>query len=1013
MIGISLLSVVAAALATAPAAGADTTATALSFNCVAGPLPIIGGTTNVTQNLSFHTDAPATVQPGATFNTVVTTDPIVVPASQSASGVTATVNHISNISVRIPVPANATVNNVSLSGGTNLGSGTPTVGVTGGNIVMSIPGPLAGGTTVQPPTVTANVTATGAAGSTITTALLNSDQAYDLTVNVTALGSTADMATTCQPSPNTPLAVTSIVGPDTTAPTINLTAPTSGNSYALGAAVNAAYTCTDPTVAGQATSGIATCTGTVANGSPIDTSTLGTHSFSVSSTDNAGNPSTTTFDYNVIVPSGDTTPPTITITSPTNGAIYSLNQAVAAGYTCTDNIASGTCSGTVANGSNINTSSVGPKTFTVNATDGAGNPASKTVSYYVKATGSVSTGVKDLGALPSVTGSGNISGAHAYVKVTAPVANGGTIAVGDQITVDYMVYKAAPGGFVNGGPDPDNWTLNAPSNATINGNVVVDENGLNGENHASAYACTGNTGLKSLTAANPQSGAASYTISYDGRSADTCVAFKDDGVLIHTQFVATITAPGTVTVKGFAGLSGTDPTVPAGPFSTGAITDAQVGIAYTAVDATPPTINITSPVDGSVLGHNAAVNAAFTCADNVGVSSCTGQMVGGATVANGSPIDTSTGGPHQFKVTAVDAAGNTAISYVTYNVAPPTVDLSGCTVNEGATCVFTATMSYASTIPVSVQVDTSDGTAVAPGRYTAQSAVLTIPAGQTSATLSVVTKADGVQQADQTFTVTMSNPVGLYLGTAAATGTIHDTSTAPILVPQLGTVHRSSSSGTVELDIPIGLANQFGTPKASGLTITADWTTADWYSHAPADYTAASGTVTFLPGETSKMVAIQVPATAVASTLKVMLLLVSNVQNATLGGIGPGLGFGNIVDDNPFVVASIANQAVSIPAGSTNRTMKFNVTFTNTSDQLASVNFATADGTGIAGVDYKASSGTLLVPPGATTKQIWISVNGAAASGTSVNFTLTLSTPSGPITISPTAGTATGTINVT
>ena len=47
---------------------------------------------------------------------------------------------------------------------------------------------------------------------------------------------------------------------------------------------------------------------------------------------------------------------------------------------------------------------MGPKTFTVNATDGAGNPASKTVSYYVKATGAVSTGVKDLGALPNVTG---------------------------------------------------------------------------------------------------------------------------------------------------------------------------------------------------------------------------------------------------------------------------------------------------------------------------------------------------------------------------------------------------------------------------------------------------------------------------------------------------------------------------------------------------------------------------------------------------------------------------------
>ena len=483
-----------------------------------------------------------------------------------------------------------------------------------------------------------------------------------------------------------------------------------------------------------------------------------------------------------------------------------------------------------------------------------------------------------------------------------------------------------------------------------------------------------------------------------------------DGVLTHVTFTATVTTSGPVTIQGFDPLTGTDCGAfgaSCGSFSSDAFPTSSIGIAFTARDTTAPTIAITSPVDGGLYAQGSAVNAGYSCADETSLVTCIGD------VADGSALDTLTSGPHQFHVTATDAAGNVAQTYLTYQVTAPTVDLHGCTVNEGSSCVFTATLSNASTIPVSVQVDTSDGTAVAPGRYTAQSTVLTFAPGQTSKTVPVVTKADGIQEPDQAFTVDLSSPVGVYLGTAEATGTIHDTSTAPILVPQLGTVHRSSSSGTVELDIPIGLANAVGQPKASGLTITADWTTHDWYSHAPADYTAASGTVTFLPGETSKVIAIQVPSTAVASTMKVMLLLVSNVQNATLGGIGPGLGFGNIVDDNPFVVASIADQAVSIPAGSTNRTMKFNLTFTNTSDQLASVNFATADGTGIDGVDYKASSGTLLVAPGATTKQIWITVNGAAASGTSVNFTLTLSTPSGPITISPTAGTATGTINVT
>jgi len=80
---------------------------------------------------------------------------------------------------------------------------------------------------------------------------------------------------------------------------------------------------------------------------------------------------------------GDTTPPTITITTPA-ATTYTLNQSVAADYSCTDS-GSGvaTCSGPVANGSNIDTAAVGAKTFTVNASDVAGNVSSKSVSYNV------------------------------------------------------------------------------------------------------------------------------------------------------------------------------------------------------------------------------------------------------------------------------------------------------------------------------------------------------------------------------------------------------------------------------------------------------------------------------------------------------------------------------------------------------------------------------------------------------------------------------------------------------
>ncbi len=75
------------------------------------------------------------------------------------------------------------------------------------------------------------------------------------------------------------------------------------------------------------------------------------------------------------------------VTAPANGAVYQLNEVVNASYTCGDG-GSGpsACAGTVANLSAINTSTLGPKTFVVNATDAVGNTSSTTVNYEVRRT---------------------------------------------------------------------------------------------------------------------------------------------------------------------------------------------------------------------------------------------------------------------------------------------------------------------------------------------------------------------------------------------------------------------------------------------------------------------------------------------------------------------------------------------------------------------------------------------------------------------------------------------------
>jgi virginiamycin B lyase len=164
---------------------------------------------------------------------------------------------------------------------------------------------------------------------------------------------------------------------DTTAPTVDLTVPADGASFLVGDAVTAAYSCGD---AGG--SGLASCTGPVPSGIRIDTATTGTHAFTVTATDGAGNTASVTHTYTV---SADETAPTVDVSSPADGAAFLVGTRVIAAYSCADQGGSGLdgCDGPVAPGDAIDTANQGPHDFTVTASDGAGNTASVTNTYTV------------------------------------------------------------------------------------------------------------------------------------------------------------------------------------------------------------------------------------------------------------------------------------------------------------------------------------------------------------------------------------------------------------------------------------------------------------------------------------------------------------------------------------------------------------------------------------------------------------------------------------------------------
>ncbi|HYG83002.1 MAG TPA: PxKF domain-containing protein, partial [Pyrinomonadaceae bacterium] len=92
---------------------------------------------------------------------------------------------------------------------------------------------------------------------------------------------------------NAEAAQTVTVRLDKTAPTVSVVSPAEGAFYALNQNVLADFACADNL------SGNATCDGTVASASPLDTAAPGAKTFAVSTTDEAGNHTTASVGYTV------------------------------------------------------------------------------------------------------------------------------------------------------------------------------------------------------------------------------------------------------------------------------------------------------------------------------------------------------------------------------------------------------------------------------------------------------------------------------------------------------------------------------------------------------------------------------------------------------------------------------------------------------------------------------------------------------------------------------------------
>jgi hypothetical protein len=286
---------------------------------------------------------------------------------------------------------------------------------------------------------------------------------------------------------------------------------------------------------------------------------------------------------------------------------------------------------------------------------------------------------------------------------------------------------------------------------------------------------------------------------------------------------------------------------------------------------------------------------------------------------------------------------------------------------------FDLSRPHASTVTVRWQTFDQPGdpsfASAAAGDYVAASGTLTYAPGATRRFADVVVNGDVLDEPDETILIATSNPTNATIGGfyGLGFGVIEDDDPVPVVRPGEARIAEGDADTSV-LSIPVTLS------APSGRTVTVDWTTADADALAGEDYIAASGTLTFLPGETIKTVDIAVIGDTSDEPDETMLVVMSNPTNAKIGGFY-GLGAGVIEDDDPLPVVMPGDATVTEGDADT-ALLSVPVTLSAPTRRTVTVDWTTADDDAVAGEDYVAASGTLTFLPGETNKTIDVAVIG-------------------------------------
>ena len=176
----------------------------------------------------------------------------------------------------------------------------------------------------------------------------------------------------------------------------------------------------------------------------------------------------------------------------------------------------------------------------------------------------------------------------------------------------------------------------------------------------------------------------------------------------------------------------------------------------------------------------------------------------------------------------------------------------------------------------------------------------------------------------------------------------------------------------------------------TGGTVSVQYATSDGTARAGVDYVATSGTLTFTPGVTQRTFSVKPINNSIGDGNRTVNLTLSNPGGGALLG-APTTAVLVIVNDDVAGSVRFQNSSYAVRASGGSITIQVHRDAGNAGG--VTVNYATSNGTAVAGVDYVATSGTLTFGAGVNDKTFTISlINNGGGNRT---VTLTLNNPGG------------------